>query len=83
MLIKGNKCTIFQNTWRKKKKSAVWYFAVQMCGNELRGGGLFMAYQMEYILDQVIVQSKVNDVFDQAVIIAVKYSVCAVLVINL
>lgn len=54
-----------------------------MCGNELRGGGLFMAYQMEYILDQVIVQSKVNDVLDQAVIIAVKYSLCAVLVINL
>ena len=68
---------------KKKKKSAVWHFAVQMCGNELQGGVLFMASEMGYILDQVIVQSIVNDVFDQVVIIAVKCSVCAVLVINL
>ena len=50
---------------KKKKKSAVWYFAVQMCVNELLGGVLFTASQMGYILNQVIVQGIVNDVFDQ------------------
>ena len=36
-----------------------------MCVNELLGGVLFTASQMGYILNQVIVQGIVNDVFDQ------------------